>query len=298
MSSHFDPKQAHPFACPFPGCGKGIAIPGSDSGTNILIEDHYRHRSYQGIADVIGVPKIFKDGSTRDVTKLKALLEHFEKANAMNAQTLERNLTPLPERGEADFRAPVAPGGGAGSQQFGPNAPKTGYAYQASWSPSEDEGIHHSIENDELEYHQDDEDLFRLGDYEPPPEDEFIRKTPSKPKTPRPPPILPVSPTKRKASAAIPEEELSPPSTRSSKRIRTAIQSPSPESEPEEEEEAESESKSEPEPEPEPVLRKPSRFIPRNISQSNPDFFKFGDEDEDEDVGEELELDVIQEDYE
>ncbi|KAJ8070160.1 hypothetical protein OCU04_000553 [Sclerotinia nivalis] len=259
MSSHFDPKQAHPFACPFTGCGKEIAVPGSDSGTNIIIEDHYRHRSYQGIADVIGVPKVFKDGNTRDVNKLKALLEHFEKANAMNAQTLERNLTPLPEAGEAGFRALVATGGGAGSQQFGPDAPKTGYAYRHSWSSSEDEEIHHSIEADEYAYNEDDEDLFEPGDYEPPPETESTRATPRKPKSPRLPPVLPVSPTKRKASAPIPEEELSPPTTRSSKRRRTAIQSPSPELEPEEEQE--------PEPEPEPVLRRSSRRASRNNSQ-------------------------------
>ncbi|APA06833.1 hypothetical protein sscle_02g016030 [Sclerotinia sclerotiorum 1980 UF-70] len=314
MSSHFDPKQAHPFACPFPGCGKGIAVPGSNPGNNIPIEDHYRHRSYQGIADVIGVPKVFKDGSTRDVSKLKALLEHFERANAMNAQTLDRNLTPLPEPGQANFTALVASGGGAGSQKFGPNAQKTGYAFQASWISSEDEGIHHSIENDDLAHYQDDEDLFLLGDYEPEPEPEIIRKTPSKPKSSRPQPILPVSPTKRKASAPIPEEELSPPATRSTKRMRTAIQTPSVESEsgeeeeeeegsglelePEPEPELETETETEPEPEPKakPVSRRPSTRTPRNISQSKPNFFNFEDEHEDEDVEEDL--DVIWEEYE
>ncbi|ESZ91095.1 hypothetical protein SBOR_8528 [Sclerotinia borealis F-4128] len=287
MASHFDPKQPRPFACPFPGCGKRVAAPGSDSGNDLHIVDHYRHRDGYGISDVRSVPKGFKAGTARDPNKLKELMEHFQRANAMNTLTAQRNLTPIPTWGEG-LGDGGGSGGGTGSQKFGSDALKTGYAYQKSWLLSEDEQLQQSIEADDLLYHDDEnlyENLFEPGDYEPQPvkftvtgptpkkptslvelasspeldsssvpqsttdtgsavdtgsatdtDSPVEPPTPAKPETPGQPPILPYSPTKRKASAAIPEEELTPYSTRrASKRFRRAgTDSSSPETESEE----------------------------------------------------------------
>lgn len=259
MATHLDTDQSKslPFTCPFPGCSKQIAVPGSDPGDDLLVVDHYRHRDYQGIADVHGASK------GRDPKELKKLVDHFQKANAMNARTRLRNITPLPEPGEGQGTSGVGAGGfggglgGGGGSRFqysGSNQLQMGYAYHPSYPPSGDV-LQQSIEADYGQY-GDDENLFQAGDYEPPSEAEtdpgvaieIPQPTPTRrhrsfaapldsydkpystytPKSISQPPPLPYSPTKRKASAAIPEADLYPPSNRTT-RQRTAIQTPSPE---------------------------------------------------------------------
>ncbi|KAF7929234.1 uncharacterized protein EAE98_005153 [Botrytis deweyae] len=258
MATHFNADQSKtlPFTCPFPGCSKQIAVPGSDPDDNLLVVDHYRHRDYQGIADVHGPPK------GRDPKELKKLVDHFQKANAMNARTRLRNITPLPEPGQGQGTGGAGAGGfggglggGLGSRfQYSDSSRlETGYAYHPSHLPSDDD-LQQSIEADYVQY-GDDENLFQAGDYEPPSEAEtdpgveieISQPTPTRrhrsfaapldsydkpystytPKSISQPPPLPYSPTKRKASAAIPEEDLYPPSNRTT-RQRTAIQTPSP----------------------------------------------------------------------
>ncbi|KAM0132222.1 hypothetical protein ACHAO1_006979 [Botrytis cinerea] len=240
------------FTCPFPGCSKQIAVSGSDSDDNLPVVDHYRHRNYQGIADVHSV------SGGRDPNELKDLLDHFQKANAMNARTRQRNITPLPEAGQGPGAGGFAGGlGGGGGRKFqypDSNRLNTGYAYNHTLLHPDDE-LQPSIEADNVDYGEN-ENLFRAGDYEPPSDVETdagigieisqptpIRRHRSfaapvdsydipyskyKPKSISQPPALPYTPSKRKAYAALPEEDLYPSSHRKT-RQRTAIQSLSPE---------------------------------------------------------------------
>ncbi|KAK6613746.1 hypothetical protein H4I96_00067 [Botrytis cinerea] len=180
------------------------------------------------------------------------------KANAMNARTRQRNITPLPEAGQGPGAGGFAGGlGGGGGRKFqypDSNRLNTGYAYNHTWLHPDDE-LQPSIEADNVDYGEN-ENLFRAGDYEPPsdvetdagigikisqptpirrhrsfaaPVDSFdIPYSKYKPKSISQPPALPYTPSKRKAYAALPEEDLYPSSHRKT-RQRTAIQSLSPE---------------------------------------------------------------------
>lgn len=235
MSSHFDPKFALPFNCPFAGCGKSVGFPGSDLENNLNITEHYRHRHEEGISDVRSVTKPSRTRPSRDPKKLEILMEHFKRANQMIALTAERHATPIPELEEAQKRfaakgatsgAGTGAGTGAGAGSFHGSNLKTGYLYQPSWlSPDDsgDESLSPSIEDDsDIPL----EDLF---------EPSF--KLPSSivarpPRSPGQPPLLPYSPAKRRASAAIPAEQLEPTSARPFKRVKhVQIREPSPDPE-------------------------------------------------------------------
>lgn len=231
MASHFDPKFALPFNCPFAGCGKSIGFPGSELENNLNITEHYRHRHEEGISDVRSVTKPSRTRPGRDPKKLEILMEHFKRANQMIALTAERHATPIPELEEAQKRfaakgSTSGAGTGAGAGSFHGSNLKTGYLYQPSWlSPDDsgDEGLSPSIEDDsDIPL----EDLFESGFKLP---SSIVARPP---RSPGQPPLLPYSPAKRRASAAISAEQLEPTSARPVKRVKhVQIREPSPDPE-------------------------------------------------------------------
>ncbi|RAL62982.1 hypothetical protein DID88_004069 [Monilinia fructigena] len=165
----------------------------------------------QAFGDVLSAARTSRIGTARDPNKLQRLLEHFEKANAMNALTAQRNITPIPELGSKS--ASRATGAGAGSYQHDSDALKTGYAYQQAWFPSNKDDLYDSIENYDYDYTQDDEELLeasRLRRTRKPHRKKLSRAYPTTPSNPPPPRHPRKTQTRTLIPDEIPQSHLNP----------------------------------------------------------------------------------------